>query len=56
MRGLIGKVVRQDWVRCASESMTSGHLRQGLPHDKLDLDVKKGEQLDLRRRNRFVQR
>ena len=44
MRGLIGRVVRQDWVRYVSDSITSELLQQGLPQDRLDSDVKKGEQ------------
>ena len=56
MRGLIGRVVRRDWVRYVSDSMTSEILQQGLPHERLDSDVKKGERLDLWRRNGLVQR
>ena len=43
MRGLIGRVVLRDWVIYVSDSMTSGLLHQGLPQDKLDSHVKKGE-------------
>ena len=56
MRGLIGRVVRRDWVRYVSDSMTSGLLQQGLPQDKLNSDVKMEDQLDVWRRNGLVLR
>ena len=55
MRGLIGRVVRRDWVSFVSDSTTSGLLKQWLPQDKLDSDAKTEDKLDVWMRSGLVQ-